>query len=800
MFSRKGSMDEMEAAKLASLKHYLSRELSSSIKKLQKDHISSDSAIRSGEIANRICNLIEAVLLHHLKESYSSKTPWPFLMKFTHKDVISQLKGLTQVNTEIGYCRAWVRLALNDGLMDSYMDAMLSDVKVIQSHYKRTSFLRDPEEPHIMKNYLQGLVNFTFQLSFNSSLLNVWGAAPMILAGSWESPRERTQSNPNTSKRIVTGGPPLGIHQGDRTTQDLLVTKTKGDGTHPPRDRGLSFEESFHECEISSTLLRSPSEDGSTLLRMGGLTVSTDADPTTPENGGGLPASDKDLPEIRQDSYEDSIVIHMVSESPANHTDSKVESDRVETVYQAADDSKAKEFEVNMEERQTERKEKPSELNVKQDVSGREPVNPFSILETNLHIPCQTDIYDAKENATPNPETPHDDHQTGTQEGAVEAVQPPADVAKGSPDEGGNEEDPQHVHGNSLGAMSGWSSEFQNQLSPDTPSQESVPPDASKTLSYKTMLQQYSLQGPQPPTSFPEALDQRTDNHQAPPIEGALTSRARSPSDLDDLPSDFERTQSLLAMITEIGREKGLDKQNYQCKGCSRPVGIIYGKARVCSYDGNYYCYECHKDDEAVIPARILYNWDFRKHKVAVHTKLFLQQIEEMPLIEVKECNMSLYKASSELANVLRVRTQLKYLKAYLFTCKQSVAEGLRKRIWPREYMLDHVHLYSVMDFLQVQSGVLLHFLRKVIVFAAKHVQQCALCSQKGFICLICESPKIIYPFDTDLTVRCDTCKTVFHKACKSDVTPCPKCKRRLLRNQQLQASPQDLDFASPFT
>ena len=41
----------------------------------------------------------------------------------------------------------------------------------------------------------------------------------------------------------------------------------------------------------------------------------------------------------------------------------------------------------------------------------------------------------------------------------------------------------------------------------------------------------------------------------------------------------------------------------------------VYGKANVCAYDGGYYCYECHTDDEAIIPAKILYSWDFRKHK-----------------------------------------------------------------------------------------------------------------------------------------------------------------------------------------
>ncbi len=47
-----------------------------------------------------------------------------------------------------------------------------------------------------------------------------------------------------------------------------------------------------------------------------------------------------------------------------------------------------------------------------------------------------------------------------------------------------------------------------------------------------------------------------------------------------------------------------------------------------------------------------------------------------------------------------------------------------------------------------------MQFLKRVIVFAAKHVQQCALCSQKGFLCEICNSDKVIYPFDVELTVR----------------------------------------------
>ena len=44
--------------------------------------------------------------------------------------------------------------------------------------------------------------------------------------------------------------------------------------------------------------------------------------------------------------------------------------------------------------------------------------------------------------------------------------------------------------------------------------------------------------------------------------------------------------------------------------------------------------------------------------------------------------------------------------------------------------------------------------LKKAISFAAKHVYQCRLCSQKGFVCEICNNPKVIYPFEMEETYR----------------------------------------------
>ncbi|XP_041479858.1 uncharacterized protein LOC121427500 isoform X2 [Lytechinus variegatus] len=915
LFGKK-RQDEVEAARQMAIKLTLSKEVASSIKKLQRDHISLDSAIRSGDTANRFCNVMEAILLHELKDSYSSKTFWPFLMKFTHRDVIEQIKELSFIKTEVGFCRAWVRLALNDCLMESYMSAILRDSKAIRQYYGRNSFLRDPEQPFIITNYLQGLGNFSFQLSHNSTLLNVWGAAPSMLKGSWTPPGDN-KANETTSPRPSTDltasfqvTNPLTPSAPSFNIPDGALQVTPNSSVDMPYHVG-----SFHESEMSTNLLRSLDEEERGTTR----DVPTKSNQTIEEGPSVVLEESED--------FEDSIVIHM---SPTENTptqgEGKASVDGTNTGHSVAQSMKAhpslprNPFEDDLEDDdqgivfdpvvQTEHvstvsKEHSDTPKYPDEESGLAPkkqlhqeaedpslysdnlkkdtTQPTKIRKDDLddnnpffravgsndvrnsddcvkkpRIPSLKEELDAAEggmfvyrsnieyyNEEDDGEDEEDDYEGagGTRvEPKVQSEQDSArtpartpetkvkelddqgigddDMKGGAPsggDDGKGREELTSSYGNSLGRHRGWSSEFHR---PTSMMAEDAPDGYTRQESYQTLLKNYmdtTDKAITPVSSNLSTLTWPTSDTSGKVASTAHTMKTSAPSSPQpaDFPLDFEiipfssspaskhadsRTQDLLSGVTTIANEKGLDSQNYQCKGCTRPVGIIYGKAKVCGYDGCYYCYECHIDEEAVIPARILYSWDFRKQKVAKHTKSFLQQIEAMPLIDIAETNPSLYKAVPELEEVKGVRMQLKYLKAYLFTCKQSVAEELKKRVWPREYMLDHVHLYSMLDFNQVQTGTLSPILRKVVVFAVKHVQQCALCSQKGFICEICENSKIIYPFDTDLTVQCDRCKSVYHKACKTEMKPCPKCVRRKVRKTQADQSTSQANFVSPFT
>ncbi|XP_069052505.1 pleckstrin homology domain-containing family M member 3 isoform X2 [Lepisosteus oculatus] len=213
-------------------------------------------------------------------------------------------------------------------------------------------------------------------------------------------------------------------------------------------------------------------------------------------------------------------------------------------------------------------------------------------------------------------------------------------------------------------------------------------------------------------------------------------------------------TTSFLRILTCLAVEKGLTAQGFRCAGCQRPVGLSRGKAKVCYYSGWYYCQSCHEDSLFLIPARLLHNWDTSKHKVSKQAKEFLEFVYEEPLLDIQQLNPCLYEHCEALAAVLRLRQQLQSLRAYLFSCRATVAEDLRRRIFPREYLLQHIHLYSLADLQQVIDGKLAPFLSKVIKFASSHVYSCSLCSQKGFICELCQNGQIIFPFQNAATKR----------------------------------------------
>uniref|UniRef100_UPI0037E9049B pleckstrin homology domain-containing family M member 1 n=1 Tax=Semicossyphus pulcher TaxID=241346 RepID=UPI0037E9049B len=179
----------------------IKEKLAQSLKALQKRYVTSDAVVTSEDgDANLLCCALEAIFIHGIKTKYirteaggrsrkGDRGPlpqpffWSLLKTVTHRDVITELEKISFVGTDVGRCRAWLRLALNHGLLECYLASLFREDSKLRAHYQPSALLLNAEEREVLLSYLQGLASLTFSLSYKSAVLNEWTTTPLGLAG-----------------------------------------------------------------------------------------------------------------------------------------------------------------------------------------------------------------------------------------------------------------------------------------------------------------------------------------------------------------------------------------------------------------------------------------------------------------------------------------------------------------------------------------------------------------------------------------------------------------------------------------
>ena len=178
--------------------------LSESTKAVQHEFHDREEPIPSCELSNELCRTLEALFIHGLRDTFmervssalsdDSKPPqpnfWLPLCVISHSDVLKQLGDFSQIRTDIGKARSWIRLALNDGLLTSYLAMMVEDRRLLSFHWEKLALIRDREQMDVVQKYLQGLESLRFATATNSSLLNSMDEVSLEMAGIWFLPRQ----------------------------------------------------------------------------------------------------------------------------------------------------------------------------------------------------------------------------------------------------------------------------------------------------------------------------------------------------------------------------------------------------------------------------------------------------------------------------------------------------------------------------------------------------------------------------------------------------------------------------------
>lgn len=278
----------------------------------------------------------------------------------------------------------------------------------------------------------------------------------------------------------------------------------------------------------------------------------------------------------------------------------------------------------------------------------------------------------------------------------------------------------------------------------------------------------------------------------------------------------------------DICTNSGLSSQNFRCAECKRMIGgcssnalssrgsigstsslanvsnLMPDEARLCDYSGLYYCSGCHWNDTMVIPCRVVLNWDFSQYKVSRYWRSYLQLMHRKAVIDISKLNTSLYNHIEELAHVDQCRMDILKMKTYFVGCRNASANRLLLLLQSRQHFVENANMYSMQDLIDIENKSLIPILDKIHTMFSNHIRrECEICRNRGFICEICNSNQIIFPFDTHVYV-CAVCSNTYHDNCfEEGNAQCLRCSRRKNRNvsevnvpdPELQSDDDDDDF-----
>ncbi|XP_068218590.1 run domain Beclin-1-interacting and cysteine-rich domain-containing protein [Palaemon carinicauda] len=238
------------------------------------------------------------------------------------------------------------------------------------------------------------------------------------------------------------------------------------------------------------------------------------------------------------------------------------------------------------------------------------------------------------------------------------------------------------------------------------------------------------------------------------------------------------RPQLILTLHTNTKRAVLMGIQRWRCAGCGMRVSESLSRHfRLCNYLGRYFCTTCHRNQTAMIPAKVLHKWDFRLYAVASFSFELLERMKIDPLINVGALNPRLYKKCRHLHQTHIYRLQLYHTLPYINTCSRAHNEKMSLGKLPLHWASDP-HIYSLEDLDCIRAGQLVNIIKDVTSVCIRHISKCEVCLGRGFICEICCRGEAIFPFQLDSTSLCEICSACFHSGCFSP-NRCPRCIRR---------------------
>ncbi|XP_063409233.1 pleckstrin homology domain-containing family M member 2-like isoform X1 [Mytilus trossulus] len=164
------------------------------IQEIQIYHTSDEPVVLTSDDrpARKLLEHLDHVLLHGLRHITNGYLK--IVSEFSTKSTVKDIKRLANVSTDLGRGRAWLSIALNEGLMESYFRCFEGNIKLVKRSYVRDALVLDQQRLNVLITLISGIELVVFQLDYDVPYLDLGTALPQR--------RSRADSEESESDRL----------------------------------------------------------------------------------------------------------------------------------------------------------------------------------------------------------------------------------------------------------------------------------------------------------------------------------------------------------------------------------------------------------------------------------------------------------------------------------------------------------------------------------------------------------------------------------------------------------------------
>ncbi|XP_048250099.1 pleckstrin homology domain-containing family M member 2-like [Haliotis rufescens] len=178
---------------------------------------------------HKLCEHLDHALLHGLR--HVTHGYWRMVNEFTRKNAIKDIERIQNITTDLGRGRAWIFMALNENLLESYLKCIADNSKFVKKFYVKEALVLDDQRMNLLLTLTSGLEMVCFQMECDVPYLDLSTYPPRSRSLSREKSQEEDKVSLHSMESIASRRSVSGVEMLASTPESNKVLTDSDSGS-----------------------------------------------------------------------------------------------------------------------------------------------------------------------------------------------------------------------------------------------------------------------------------------------------------------------------------------------------------------------------------------------------------------------------------------------------------------------------------------------------------------------------------------------------------------------------------------